>query len=110
MDKSTALEALGALAQETRLDVFRLLVRAGPSGLCVGEIAERLGLRQNTLSTNLARLARAGLVKGTREGRSVRYRADLEGMRRLLGFLLEDCCGGQPALCRPLLDELLCAC
>lgn len=102
------IEALSALAQETRLDVFRLLVSTGPPGLCAGEIAVRLDVRQNTLSTHLALLARAGLVRGVREGRSIRYIANFEGMRRLLGFLMEDCCGGRPETCRPLLEELTC--
>ena len=109
MDKTLALDALSALAQETRLDVFRLLVKAGPSGLHSGEIAERLDVRQNTMSTNLGVLARAGLIRGEREGRSIRYFADLDGMRRLLVFLMEDCCGGRPETCQPLLEELVCA-
>lgn len=110
MDEAQAIEALSALAQETRLGVFRLLVKAGSRGLCAGEIAARLGVRHNTLSTNLGILARARLVRGAREGRSIRYYADLDGMRALLGFLMEDCCGGQPELCQPILDELACAC
>ena len=97
------------MSQDMRLDVFRLLVRTGPGGLCAGEIAERLAVRQNTLSTNLGVLTRAGLLVSAREGRSIRYFADLDGMRRLLGFLLEDCCGGRPETCRPLLEELACA-
>ena len=106
MDKIQSLEALAALAQETRLDVFRLLTRAEPEGLCAGEIAATLGVRQNTLSSNLAVLARAGLITGRREGRSIRYRAELDGMRRLLAFLVEDCCNGRPDRCRPLTDDL----
>ena len=109
MDTKQAVEALAALSQDMRLDVFRLLVRTGPGGLCAGEIAERLAVRQNTLSTNLGVLTRAGLLVSAREGRSIRYVADLDGMRRLLGFLLEDCCGGRPETCRPLLEELACA-
>ncbi|MBL4926504.1 ArsR/SmtB family transcription factor [Fuscibacter oryzae] len=106
MDKRIALAALSALGQEARLDVFRLLVRTGQGGLCAGEIAEALGQRQNSLSSNLAILAQAGMVRAQREGRSIRYFADMEGMGRLLGFLMEDCCGGQPDLCRPLIDGL----
>lgn len=109
MDKMLALEALSALSQETRLDVFRLLVKAGPDGLCAGEIAQRLCVRQNTMSTNLGVLARAGLVRSEREGRSIRYVADLGGMRRLLAFLMQDCCGGHPETCRPFLEDLVCA-
>ena len=110
MDKPQSLLALGALAHETRVEVFRLLMRTEPHGLFAGEIAERLGVRQNTLSSNLAILERAGLVRGTREGRSIRYRAELEGMRGLLAFLMEDCCGSRPERCRALLEELACAC
>jgi len=109
MDKKRALDALSALSQGTRLDVFRLLVRAGPVGLCAGEIAERLDVRQNTMSTNLGLLDRAGLVRSRREGRSIRYVADLDGMRGLLAYLMEDCCGGRPETCEPLLKELVCA-
>lgn len=108
MDKKRSLDALAALGQETRLDVFRLLVQAGPDGLCAGEIAARLGVRPNTMSTNLAVLARAGMVASQRQGRSIRYRADLDGMRGLLAFLMEDCCAARPDSCRPLLSEISC--
>ncbi|MDE0537787.1 MAG: metalloregulator ArsR/SmtB family transcription factor [Rhodospirillales bacterium] len=107
MDKNQALAAFAALSQETRLDALRLLVAAGPKGLAAGEIAERLGVRQNTMSANLAILDRAGLVTSRREGRSVRYFASLESLRDVVGFLMEDCCGGRPELCAPLLDEVL---
>ena len=110
MDKSTAIESLGALAQETRLDVFRLLVRRGEAGMAAGEIAEALDVRQNTMSANLAVLSRAGLIRSAREGRVIRYFADFDGMRGLLGYLMEDCCGGNPELCQPVLDEIACAC
>ncbi len=104
-----ALEALSALSQETRLDVFRLLVKAGRGGLSAGDISKTLEVRQNTMSTNLAILTRAGLLKSVREGRSVRYMADFDGMRSLLSFLMEDCCGGSPDACGPMLDEIVCA-
>jgi len=109
MDKKHTLEALSALAQDTRLDVFRLLMKAGPDGLYAGEIASRLVVRQNTMSTNLGVLARAGLVRSERKGRSIRYIADLDGMRGLLAYLMEECCGGRPEACQPLLEELVCA-
>ena len=102
MDKTQSLDALSALSQETRLDIFRLLMRKEPAGLCAGEIAEAVNGKQNTVSTNLAILARAGLVRSVREGRSIRYFADLEGMRGLLSFLTEECCDGNPAACAPL--------
>lgn len=108
MDKKSALDAFGALSQETRLDVFRLLVSKGPVGMHAGSIAAELDVRQNTLSTHLAILTRAGLVRNEREGRSVRYFADLDGMRALLAFLMADCCGGKPARCASLLEELVC--
>lgn len=107
MDKLQSLVALSALAQETRLDIFRLLTRAEPDGLYAGQIAQALGGRQNTISTNLAILARAGLIRSVREGRSIRYYADLDGMGGLLSFLLDDCCGGNPEACAPLTDRLV---
>ncbi len=105
MDKSHAREALAALSHETRLDLFRLLTRAEPGGMCAGEIAAAMGARQNTISTNLAILAHAGLVRSVREGRHIRYFAHLDGMRRLLAFLTEDCCGGRPEACAPFLTS-----
>ncbi|MDX1784993.1 ArsR/SmtB family transcription factor [Roseovarius sp. ZX-A-9] len=108
MDMNDALQAFAALSQPTRLDVFRLLVRAGKAGMSAGDISESLNVRQNTMSANLSILARAGLIRNEREGRSIRYFADMDGMRALLGFLMEDCCGGCPELCQPVLDELVC--
>jgi len=110
MDKSNAIEALHALAQETRLETFRLLVKRGGEGMAAGDIAGTLGVRQNTMSANLAVLARAGMVRSEREGRTIRYFADFDGMRGLLAFLMEDCCGGNPEQCKPVLDEVICAC
>lgn len=101
METSRAVEALGALAQATRLEVFRALVRAGPAGLPAGRIARRLELPAPTLSFHLAQLARAGLVTRRREGRRIVYAADFEGMAGLVGFLTEDCCGGAPEVCAP---------
>lgn len=109
MDSNKALRAFSALSQPTRLDVFRLLVKAGAAGLAAGEIGTVLGVRQNTMSANLSILLNAGLATNIREGRTIRYFADMEGVRGLLGFLMEDCCGGRPALCQPILDELACA-
>ena len=94
-----ALSALAALGQPTRLEIFRLLIRREPSGLPAGEIAETIGCPHNTLSSHLSILARAGLVRGAREGRSIVYRADVEGMRALVGFLVNDCCEGRPEVC-----------
>ena len=110
MDKIKALAAFGALSQPTRLDVFRLLVKAGDPGMSAGEISDTLGVRQNTMSANLSILAQAGLIRNERQGRSIRYYADMDGTRGLLGFLLEDCCGGRPEHCQPVINDILCAC
>ncbi|MGZ3218116.1 ArsR/SmtB family transcription factor [Paracoccus sp. T5] len=110
MEKNRTLDALSALAHDIRLDVFRLLVKAGSPGMAAGEIAAGLDIRPNTLSNNLTILTAAGLVWSVREGRSIRYFARMETMRDLLGFLMEDCCGGRPELCQPVLDQIACNC
>ncbi|GAA6179789.1 helix-turn-helix domain-containing protein [Shimia sp. NS0008-38b] len=110
MEKLAALTAFSALSQETRLDAFRLLIQAGEAGLSAGEIAETLDVRQNTLSANLSVLLQADLLRNQREGRSIRYFANTDGVRGLLGFLLEDCCGGRPDLCQPLIKDLNLGC
>jgi DNA-binding transcriptional ArsR family regulator len=99
MSPPHALSALAALGQPTRLSIFRLLMRREPDGLPAGAIAETIGCPHNTLSTHLSILARSGLVRGTRDGRSIVYRADVDGMRNLIGFLVTDCCEGRPELC-----------
>ena len=99
MSPAHALAALSALGQPTRLEIFRLLIRREHEGLAAGAIADIVGAPHNTLSTHLAILARAGLVRGAREGRSIVYRADIEGMRDLISFLVTDCCDGHPELC-----------
>jgi DNA-binding transcriptional ArsR family regulator len=99
MSAPHALAALAALGQPTRLDIFRLLMRAQPNGMAAGSIADKIGCPQNTLSSHLTILARSGLIRGARDGRSINYRADLEGIRALVGFLITDCCGGHPELC-----------
>lgn len=106
MDRNHALGAFAALSQPTRLDVFRLLIRVGETGMLAGDISDALGVRQNTMSANLSVLARSGLIRSEREGRGIRYFADMDGMRGLLVFLMEDCCGGRPELCQPVIDEL----
>jgi len=103
-----AVEALAALAHETRLGVFRLLVQAGPDGLVAGAIAARCGVPPSTMSHHLATLERAGLVVSQRESRLIRYRADYAAMRRLLAFLIADCCAGAPEMCGDLLGDLAC--
>ncbi len=106
MKKELALDALAALGQETRLDVFRLLVKAGQEGMPAGAISDALDVRPNTLSTHLGVLSRSGLVHAERDGRSILYRADLAAMGDLVTYLLQDCCGGQPELCAPVLSCL----
>src|SRR5215213_6213845 len=102
MASARAVEALSALAHGNRLAVFRLLVKAGPDGMPAGDIAREIGALPNTLSTHLAILDRAGLIRSRRVGRSIIYTADYDGMRGLLGFLAADCCGGRPEICEPL--------
>lgn len=102
--------AFSALSQKTRLDVFRLLIKAGTTGLLAGELGERLDVKQNTMSANLTVLLNAGLVRNERQGRTIRYFADFEAIQGLLAFLMEDCCGGRPELCKPIIDEIVCAC
>lgn len=103
MKITTAVSALASLANETRLKVFRLLVRQGPNGLSAGEIARRLKVAPPTLSSHLAQLERAGLVHSWRVERWIYYALEVEGTRRLLRYLTEDCCQGHPELCGDLL-------
>jgi len=99
MESETVVRALGALAQEHRLALFRLLVQAGPDGLAAGAIAEALGVPASSLSFHLAQLTNAGLIAQRRDGRSLIYSADYGAMTALVGFLMENCCGG--AVCAP---------
>ena len=102
METKEALDALAALAQATRLEVFRLLVRQGPIGMTAGAVAEALRVAPSTLSPHLAQLERAGLATSWRVDRRIFYAVDIEGTRRLLRYLTEECCGGHPELCRDL--------
>jgi ArsR family transcriptional regulator len=106
MDNIEVICGLSALAQTTRLDTFRLLVSREPDGVAAGELARLVAIPQNTMSTHLAILARAGLVRGERQSRSIIYRAALQRFRELTLFLLKDCCGGHPEICTPLIAEL----
>src|ERR1700681_1129862 len=105
MEKSDAVAALAALAQDNRLDVFRLLVQAGPEGMAAGQVAATLGLAPNTLTFHFDRLRQSGLVTVRRDGRSMIYAARYETMNSLLGFLTENCCQGVPCapaeVCKP---------
>ncbi len=110
MDNESAIASLAALAQGTRLDVFRLLVRHEPDGMPAGELARAVAVPHNTMSAHLAILSRAGLITGQRYSRSIVYRADLARLRELTLFLAKDCCGGRPELCEPLIAQLIPCC
>ena len=98
---------MAALAQETRLETFKLLVRSGSEGIAAGRIAETLDIPHNTLSSHLSILVNAGLVRSRRESRSIIYSIDFDGTRELLSFLMEECCQGNPEVCLPVLESLL---
>jgi len=102
MESIDPVTALSALAHESRLSVFRMLVQAGHEGIAAGEIARRLDMPPNTLSSNLNILLHAGLVARRRESRSIIYSARYQTMARLLEYLMQDCCGGNPDICAPL--------
>jgi ArsR family transcriptional regulator, arsenate/arsenite/antimonite-responsive transcriptional repressor len=106
MDAAQAIRAFSALAQATRLEVFRLLMEHEPDGLPAGEIARCIAVPRNTMSTHLAILTRAGLIEAERQSRTIVYRAQLEAVRSLTGFLVKDCCGGRPEICAPLIADL----
>jgi ArsR family transcriptional regulator, arsenate/arsenite/antimonite-responsive transcriptional repressor len=108
IDNSHAILALTALAQETRLHVFRRLINVHPDEIAAGEIARACKVPHNTMSTHLAVLSRAGLIRMRREGRAIYYGANLEGFRTLIGFLMRDCCHGRAEICAPLITELSC--
>tara|TARA_R110000787_G_scaffold47085_16_gene114100 strand:+ start:3780 stop:4133 length:354 start_codon:yes stop_codon:yes gene_type:complete len=108
MDQDKAVAALAALAQDTRLSVFRLLVKAGPDGIIAGALAEAMDVPPSTMSHHLAKLEQAGLVTSWRTSRLIHYAADYAGMQGLLGFLMADCCQGDPNLCAGLLSYLTC--
>ena len=106
MESEDTILALAALAQPTRLDVFKLLVKGEPNGLAAGDIARALGVPQNTMSSHLSILSRARLVSARRFGRSIVYRADLEHLQAVMLFMLRDCCDGRPEICAPLVESL----
>jgi ArsR family transcriptional regulator, arsenate/arsenite/antimonite-responsive transcriptional repressor len=106
MESEDIILALGALAQPTRFEVFRLLVGHEPKRLAAGEIAKNLAVPQNTMSAHLSVLSRTGLVSAQRFSRSIVYRAELSRLRAVMLFLLRDCCDGRPEICAPLIEEL----
>lgn len=110
MDERQALSAFGALSQETRLKIVRMLVVAGPDGLAAGAIAERVEVSPSNVSFHLKELERAGLVAQRREARSILYSAAFDTLGGLVKFLMEDCCGGNLQICAPALDVAACCC
>ncbi|MDP2778978.1 MULTISPECIES: ArsR/SmtB family transcription factor [Devosia] len=110
MESNQAIDVFAALSQATRLDAFRLVMAHEPQGLPAGEIARHLDVPQNTMSTHLAILTRAGLIEAERQGRSIVYRAVIERVREITNFLVQDCCGGRPELCDPLIADITPCC
>jgi Predicted transcriptional regulators len=110
MENTEATDVFAALSQSTRLETFRLLMEHEPEGLPAGEVARRLGVPQNTMSSHLAILTRAGLIDSERQSRSIIYRAVVDRVRELTSFLVRDCCGGRPELCEPLVAEFTPCC
>lgn len=110
MESNQAIDVFAALSQATRLDAFRLVMAHEPQGLPAGEIARHLDVPQNTMSTHLAILSRAGLIEAERQGRSIVYRAVIERVREITNFLVQDCCGGRPELCDPLIADITPCC
>ena len=106
MEQESAILALAALAQNTRLETFRALAGSEPRGIAAGELARTIGVPQNTLSAHLAILSHAGLINGERQSRSIIYRANLKTLQDLTLFMVQNCCGGSPELCAPLLQSL----
>lgn len=110
MESERAILALAALAQPTRLEAFRALVRHEPDGLAAGDLARLLEVPQNTLSAHLSILTRARLVTSERRSRSIVYRVNLAEFRDVTVFLLRDCCGGRPEICTPVVESLQACC
>ncbi len=106
MDTLNAIAILSALAQTTRLDTFRLLISREPEGMNAGDLARYMAVPQNTMSAHLAVLSRAGLVEAERRSRSMIYRARPAALSALVVFLLQECCGGHPELCQPVMSAL----
>jgi ArsR family transcriptional regulator len=110
MESEGTILVLAALAQPTRLEAFRLLVRHEPEGLAAGDIARALAVPQNTMSSHLSVLSRAGLISAQRFSRSIVYRAELSRLRAVMLFVLRDCCDGRPEICAPLVEDLTPSC
>ena len=106
MESNQAIDVFTALSQATRLDAFKLIITREPQGMPAGEVARLMDVPQNTMSSHLAILTRAGLIEAARQGRSIVYRAVLERVREIANFLVQDCCGGRPELCDPLIADI----
>ncbi len=109
MNRAKALQAFAALSQDTRLAVVRLLVRKGERGLPAGELAEAVDVSASNVSFHLKELERAGLIEARRQARSIIYTANIKTLSELIGFLMNDCCGGHPEICTPALSHAACA-
>ncbi|PRD55391.1 ArsR/SmtB family transcription factor [Phyllobacterium myrsinacearum] len=110
MGKENTIEAFSALAQASRMDAFKLIVMHEPEGIAAGEIARMLDIPQNTMSTHLAILSRAGLIASERQSRSIIYKAKFENLRAAINYLLKDCCAGHPDICAPLIADIVPCC
>lgn len=110
MEKENAIETFSALAQPSRMDAFKLIVMHEPEGIAAGEIAHILDVPQNTMSTHLAILSRAGLITSERQSRSIIYKAKFENLRAAINYLLNDCCAGHPDICAPLIADIVPCC
>lgn len=110
MEKLDAIEAFAALAQTTRMDAFRTIVMHEPDGIAAGEVSRILNVPQNTMSTHLAILSRAGLISSERQGRLIIYRVSFDKLREAISFLLQDCCVGHPDICAPLIGDIIPCC
>lgn len=110
MEKENTIEAFSALAQPSRMDAFKLIVMHEPEGIAAGEIARILDVPQNTMSTHLAILSRAGLITSVRQSRSIIYRANFGKLRAAINYLLKDCCAGHPDICAPLIADIVPCC
>lgn len=109
MDEGQAQSAFAALAQETRLKIVRLLVRAGPDGMAAGDIAESVEVSASNVSFHLKELEHAGLIEARRDARSIIYSAAYGGLTELIRFLMKDCCAGRPEICAPVLADRCCS-
>ncbi|MBB3145470.1 DNA-binding transcriptional ArsR family regulator [Phyllobacterium trifolii] len=110
MEKDKTIAAFSAIAQPTRMDAYKLIVMHEPNGIAAGEVSRILDVPQNTMSTHLAILSRAGLISSERQSRSIIYHANFENLRAAINYLLKDCCAGHPDICAPVLADIVPCC